>query len=59
LFLFSKRINKQDKNQQVIKLQIKKVCRDLDFEQNYEDLNILIAFANHLKPGITDDVVFQ
>ncbi len=52
------RINNMSKKEKQARLSIKKVCKDLDIASE-DDLNILIAHANYLKPGFSHDLSFQ
>ena len=47
-----------NKKYKQLRLSMRKICKDLDIATE-DDLNILIAHANYLKPGFSLDVVFQ
>ena len=37
---------------------MKKVCKELDIKSE-DDLKVLIAYANCLKPGFSNSLIFQ
>ena len=45
-----------NKKEKLTKYSIKKICKDLDIKTS-EDLNILIAYANYLKPGFSSNII--
>ncbi len=47
-----------NKKEAKYKFSVKKVCKELDIKSE-EDLNILISYANCLKPGFSNDFNFQ
>lgn len=51
-------INSMSKKEKDMRVSMKKVCKDLDIKSD-EDLHILIAYANYVKPGFTSNLVFQ
>ena len=51
-------VNNMNKKKPYLQLSTKKVCKDLDIKSE-EDLNILIAHGNYLKPGFSFNVYFQ
>jgi hypothetical protein len=51
-------VNNMGKREKELKLSSKKICKDLDIKTD-EDLNILIAHANYLKPNFSHTLVFQ
>jgi hypothetical protein len=47
-----------NKREAKTRLSMKKICKDLDLNSD-EDLNLIIAHANYLKPGFSLDIAFQ
>jgi hypothetical protein len=52
------RVNNIYKKERQLKVSMRKVCKDLDIKSE-EDLNVLIAHANYLKPDFSSNLIFQ
>jgi hypothetical protein len=52
------RVNNIYKKERQLKISARKVCKDLDIKGE-EDLNVLIAHANYLKPDFSSNLIFQ
>ncbi len=57
-FSFILSVNNLSKKEKELKLSSRKVCKDLDIKTD-EDLNVLIAYANYLKPNFSTNLAFQ